>query len=68
MTDGIWMKEILLEYISARAGTIRSSAVLIRIRYGPFRYDAYSIRYTCTRYKVSKSRMFDFKKKVNDLD
>ena len=32
--------------ISCRAGTIRSSAVSIHIRYGPCRYDTYSIRYT----------------------
>ena len=35
-----------------RAGTIRSSAVSIRIRYGPCRYDTYSIPYTCTWLKV----------------
>jgi len=35
--------------IYARAGTIRSAADTIRIRYGPCRYDTYSIRYTCTR-------------------
>jgi len=32
----------------SRAGTIRSAADTIRIRYGPCRYDTYSIRYTCT--------------------
>ena len=31
-----------------RAGTIRSAADTIRIRYGPCRYDTYSIRNTCT--------------------
>jgi len=52
----------------SRAGTIRSSAVSLRIRYGPCRYDTYSIRYTCTRLKVSKSRILDFNNKVNVLD
>jgi len=47
-----------------RAGTIRSSAVSIRIRYGPCRYETYSIRYTCTRFKVSKSRILDFNNKL----
>jgi len=51
-----------------KAGTIRSSAVSIRIRYGPCRYDTYSIRYTCTWLKVSKSRILDFNNKVNVLD
>jgi len=40
--------------LPVRAGTIRSAAVSIRIRYGPCQYDTYSIRYTCTWPKVSK--------------
>jgi len=54
--------------VPSRAGTIRSSAVSIRIRYGPCRYDTYSIRYTCTRLKVSKSWILDFNNKVNVFD
>ena len=54
--------------IICRAGTIRSSAVSIHIWYSPCRYDTYSIRYTCTRLKVSKSRILDFNNKVNVLD
>ena len=45
----------------SRAGTIRSSAVSIRIRYGPCRYDMHSIQYTCTRLKASNSN-FEFQK------
>jgi len=51
-----------------RAGTIRSSAVSIHIRYGPCWYDTYSIRYTCTWLKVSKSIILYFNNKVNVLD
>jgi len=54
-------------WVSNRAGTIRSAAVLIRIRYGPCQFDTYSIRYTCTLIKVSKSRIVDFNNKVNVL-
>jgi len=53
--------------IYSRAGTIRSAADRIRIRYGPCRYDMYSIRYTCTWLKVLKSRILDFNNKVNVL-
>ena len=40
-----------------RAGTILSAADTIRIRYGPCRYNTYSMRYTCTRRNVAKSRI-----------
>jgi len=55
---------ILGVHMVFRAGTIRSAAVSIRIRYGPCRYDTYSIRYTCTLLKVSKSRISDFNNRV----
>ena len=51
----------------SRAGTIRSAAKTISVRYGPCRYDTYSIRYTCTRLKISKSGIVDFNNKVNIL-
>jgi len=43
--------------VTPRAGTIWSAADTICIRYRPCRYDTYSTRYTCTRLKVSKSRI-----------
>ena len=54
--------------LCTRAGTIRSAAVSIRIRYRPCRYDTYSIRYTCIWLKVSKSIILYFNNKVNVLN
>ena len=51
-----------------RAGTIRSSAVSIRIWYRPSRYDTYSIRYTFIWLKVLKSIILYFNNKVNVLN
>ena len=51
-----------VDVLPTRAGTIRSAANTIRIRYGPCRYDTYSIRYTCTRHNVFKSNTFEFQK------
>jgi len=58
--------------------SIRSAADTIRNQYGQqlilyvfdtvrSRYDEYSIKYTCTWLKVSKSRNLDFNNKVNVL-
>ena len=41
-----------------RAGTIRLSAISIRIYYGPCRYDTYSIRTLPTRYVVDTVHMY----------
>jgi len=50
-----------------RTGSIPSAADMIHIRYGPCWYDTYSIWYTCTWFKVSKSRILDFNNNVNAL-
>ena len=51
--------------VKIRAGMIQSAADTIRIRYWPCWYNTYSIQYTCTLLKVSKSRILDFNNKVN---
>jgi len=48
--------------VLSKAGTIQPAVDTTRMW-----YDTYSIRYTCTLLKVSKSRILDFNDKVNIL-